>query len=60
MLIEKLEIQVRNDPDKFLGVPILYGRGSRGKYQFIHERVHKRLCAYLSSAGRVTLAKFVI
>lgn len=63
-LSEALGIQCTEDLWKYLGVPILHKRANRETYQFILEKVNKRLSSWkarnLSFAGRITLTKLVL
>lgn len=56
--------QVTDDLGKYLGVPIIHERVSRRSFQFIMEKVNKRLSNWkantLSFAGRLTLTKSII
>lgn len=59
-----LGFQVTDDLGKYLGVPIIHDRVSRRSFQFIMEKVDKRLSNWkantLSFAGRLTLTKTII
>lgn len=56
--------QITDDIGKYLGVPILHDRVSRRSFQFILDKVDKRLSNWkantLSFAGRFTLTKSVV
>lgn len=56
--------QLTDDIGKYLGVPILHERVSRRSFQFILDKVDKRLSTWkaktLSFAGQLTLTKSVI
>ncbi|CAN1164676.1 Putative ribonuclease H protein At1g65750 [Linum perenne] len=59
-----LEIQATQDLGRYLGVPIIHGRNSKHLYQYLIDRMEKKLAGWkvgsLSLAGRVSLAMSVL
>jgi len=58
-----LVFEVVNDLDKYLGVPLLHKRVTKGTYQYLIHKVQQKLSGWkaktLSLAARVTLVKAV-
>ncbi|CAN1129038.1 Putative ribonuclease H protein At1g65750 [Linum perenne] len=62
--IDNTTLEATQDLGRYLGVPVLHGRVKRSTYEFILERMDKKLAGWkannLSLAGRVTLASSVL
>ncbi|CAN1805656.1 Putative ribonuclease H protein At1g65750 [Linum perenne] len=59
-----LKINPTQNLEKYLGVPLIHGRNSKQLYQYLIERIDKKLAGWklksLSTAGRVTMAISVL
>ena len=60
----ELQMEATSDLGKYLGVPTIHGRSTKGDYQYLVDRVNSKLAGWkaktLSLAGRATLVQSCI